>query len=179
MLVDQTLNVWKDFMLDRREHPDANELHLLPLDTLASAEYPNLPPNINRYLARSIDMDVVCNKTSAFTYAKLCKLVIVGFIQMPYAKKWKGTRVAIKRGQIRPQHYALPGEFITYTNGQARKMAELMSGISVRQREKIDASFKANLNKAAQSEGMRAFEADLQMFGQAAFDVTDGKKNED
>ena len=149
---------WADFMFDRRPHPGHNELHLLPVDVLASANYPQLPANINRYLARAPDMDVVCTEKSALTYAKLCKLIVVGFIEMPEPRHWQGTRVAIKQGTIRPQRYVVPQNFGVYLTDQARRMARLYSRMSTKQRAKVVEAFRTNAERAAKSEATRALE---------------------
>ncbi len=160
-------------MFDRRPHPDKNELHLLPVDVLSSADYPKLPSNINRYLARVPHIDVVCNKTSAFTYAKMCKLIVIGFIQMPNPREWQGTRVAIKRGTIRPQRYILPKKFGDYMIEQARLMTRLNARMSAKQRAKVIEAFRVNAERVAKSEATRALQADKLMFGQSAFDEGD------
>jgi len=170
ILVDKALDVWADFMFGRCPHPGDNELHLLSVDGLASANYPHLPANINRYLARVPDMDVVCTEKSALTYAKMCRLIVVSFIEMPDPRHWQGTRVAIKQGTIRPQRYVVPQNFGAYLTDRARRMARLYSGMSAKQRAKVVEAFQANAERAAKSEATRALETDIRMFGQAAFD---------
>jgi hypothetical protein len=157
--------------LIRRPHPDKNELHLLPVGILESANYPGLPTNFNHYLARAIDMDVVCSNQIAFAYVKVCQLIVVGFIENPYTREWQGTRVAIKQGTIGHQkRYILPQKFGVYLTDQARRMARLYSGISPKQLAKVEEAFRLNAERASKSEGTRAVEADMRMFGQAVFD---------
>jgi hypothetical protein len=171
LLVDKTLDVWADFMFDRRPHPGKNELHILPVGILESANYSGLPTNFNRYLARAIDMDVVCSNQVAFAYVKMCQLIVVGFIENPYPREWQGTRVAIKQGTIGHQkRYVLPQKFGVYLTDQARRMARLYSGISPKQLAKIEEAFRVNTERASESQATRALEADIRMFGQAAFD---------
>ena len=169
--MDKALDVWADFMFDRRPHTGKNELHILPLGVLKSAYFPELPTNINRYLARAIDMDVVCSNQIAFVYVKMCQLIVVGFIENPYPREWQGTRVAIKQGTFGHQkHYVVPQKFGVYLTNRARRMARLYSGISPKQLAKIEEAFRLNAERASKSEGTRALEADIRMFGQAVFD---------
>ena len=70
-------------MCERAPDPGKFELHVLPVDLIADATGSEMPPNMNRYLARAVDMDVVSSNRSAFVYTKLCKLIVVGIIQMP------------------------------------------------------------------------------------------------
>src|SRR5262245_34420377 len=70
--VCMALSTWKDLMFGSAENPGAFELHLLPVDLLAGAEgLKQLPKNFNRYLARSVEIDVAANTNSAFVYAKM------------------------------------------------------------------------------------------------------------
>ena len=171
LFVDKALDVWADFMFDRRPHPGKNELHILPVGILDSANDPELSTNINRYLARAIDMDVACNNQIAFAYVKMCQLIVVGFIENPYPRDWQGTRVAIKQGTLGHQkRYVLPHKFGVYLNDRARRMARLFSRISSKQLAKIEDAFRINAERVSESEGTRALEADIRMFGQAAFD---------
>src|ERR1043166_8709189 len=170
ILVDKALDVWADFMFDRCPQPGGNELHLLPVDVLAHTRDINLPPNINRYLARAPDMDVVCTDKSALTYAKIGKLIIAGFIQVSRPRHWEGTRVAIKRGTIRPSQYVVPQNFLVYLTERARQMARRHSLFSTKQRAKIVEAFRGNSERAKNSPATRALEADIRMFGQSAVD---------
>lgn len=66
-------------MRDRQPNPGAFELHLMPVDVIRETSDRELPPNMNRYLARAVEMDAVAGEKSAFVYAKLCKLILLGF----------------------------------------------------------------------------------------------------
>ena len=63
----------------------------------------------------------------------------------------------------------MPVEFLEYLNSKARRAAELFSGISPRQAEKIDRAFRANKDKFLGSDASVAMQNDLRMFGNAAF----------
>jgi hypothetical protein len=73
VLADQALDVWREQIFERASNPGPFELHLLPLDLLTGASGLDLPSNINRYLARAIEIDVVSTSKTAFVYAKMCK----------------------------------------------------------------------------------------------------------
>ena len=163
--------VWKEFLLDRRLNPEAFQQHLLPfypIDTTTS----ELSPNINRYLLRSIDMDIVLGDTTHFVYAKLGRFLIVGFIREDRPNRWCGTKV-YQNGFIEPHNYKVPGRFLEYVDDQARRQAELMAMISDRQRDKIDKAIDkvigADPAQFAKSDSLRAIEHDIRLFGSAAF----------
>lgn len=167
--VEEALGVWQGFVLGRVPNPGSFELHLLPVDVLESARYPGLPPNINRYLARAVEIDVAASEKSAFVYAKMCKLIVLGFIQMPRSCKWRGSRVAIRRGVLRPGRFVAPANFGDYLVERAEHMSQLQRGMSARQRQKISDTLRANLDRAAESETVAVMSQDVAMFGELAF----------
>jgi len=170
---DRALRVWSDLMFDRAQNAGSFELHLLPVDVMASANWPGMAANMNRYLARAIEMDVVASSQSAFVYVKMCKLIVIGFVQSPQFRQWRGTRVAMKRGTIRPGKFVVPSGFGDYLVERAKGMAQLMAGISACQKQKIGDSMRNNLDRAAQSETFVALSHDVGMFGNLAFEPPD------
>jgi hypothetical protein len=118
-----THKIWKEFLLGKCSHPGKNEQHILPLDSIKSHTVDEMPTNINRYILRSVDIDAVFGKKSAFIYSKLERFVIIGFIEMPKPNQWKGTKVHVKHGVIGPKNYILPIEFGDYFMDKARKAA--------------------------------------------------------
>jgi len=170
-----TYRIWKDFLLDKRPHPERHEQHFLPLDAIKSfsVTVKGMPPNINRYILRTIDIDAVWGGESAFIYSKLERFVILGFIEMPHPRQWVGTKVHVKHGRIGPSNYKIPVQFNDYFMGQARRMAEVKSSISETQNKKIESTFKKNINKIANSETFRALSSDVLLFGDEAFKKPD------
>ena len=126
-------------------------------------------PNINRYLMRAIDMDLVRGGTTNFVYAKLGRFVILGFIREDHPNHWRGTKVHATEGHIEPRNYVVPRQFGEYLNSKARRLAELNATISDRQREKIDEAFWTNLDRFAESDSFHAVDSDVRLFGTAAF----------
>lgn len=54
-------------------------------------------------------------------------------------------------------------------NEKARQSAEAMRNVSEKQQAKIDERFRKNIDSFAGSDAFRAMQADLDMFGEAAF----------
>lgn len=162
---------WKAFLLSQRPHPGIFEQHLLPFDAMESisSRSGDLSPNLNRYLMRSVGMDLARGEKINFIYSKLGRFVIVGFIREDRISRWQGSKVHVKNGRIEPCRYTLPREFFEYLNSRARRETELFSEISPRQLEKIDRSFRANADKFVGSDAYVAMQNDLRMFGDAAF----------
>ncbi len=170
VLADEALRSWSDLIFERSPHPGEFELHLLPVDLIAEAQGSELPPNMNRYLARAVEMDVVANNKSAFVYVKMCKLILVGFVQMPNCREWQGPHVATEHGIIAPSTRSAPSGFGKYLEDRARRMAALQAKISSRQKDKIASTMRTDLDRTASSETVAAMSNDVRMFGNSAFD---------
>jgi hypothetical protein len=119
---DHALSGWSQFLLGQMPHPERFEQHFLPFDLIdEETTLSSLPPNINRYLQASIDMDVAASETTAFTYVKLGKFAIIGFIDVPNAKQWIGTKVPVRGGIIGPRRYVLHISLLDYLTGRQKK----------------------------------------------------------
>jgi hypothetical protein len=167
-LVSRALDFWRDMMFDRRQHPGEFELHVLPVPGLHSAEGFDLPPNMNRYFARGVEADVGANDKSVFVQVKLCRLFVIGFVQMPNAREWKGTRVKMRRGSVGGQNYFLPRNFGDYLVERAKHVASLHASISEPQKQKIEAAMRKDMDRTASSDTFEAMSQDVEMFGPAA-----------
>jgi hypothetical protein len=167
--VNMALTTWKNLMFDNAENPGAFELHILPIGILARVEGLNVPPNMNRYLARAVEIDVASSPSTAFVYAKMCKLILLGFIEPPRFRRWHGSRVAMKQGTIEPRNFVVPSAFAEFLAERARRMAKMTSGISAKQKAKTNAAMQSDPDRAANSDGFAAMLKDVAMFGKSAF----------
>ena len=169
--LDAAEAAWKAFLLGQQPHPGLFEQHLLPFDAIESisSTRDDLSPNLNRYLMRTVDTDLCRGGKSIYIYAKLGRFAILGFVREDRRSQWQGTKVHVKTGLIEPRKYILPRAFFEYLNGKARRTAELLASISPRQSEKIDKSFRSNINKFIGSDEFEAMQNDIRMFGDAAF----------
>jgi hypothetical protein len=161
--------VWKEFLLDKRPHPERHEQHLLPLDTIKSYTNPEIPTNINRYILRSVDIDAAWGGENAFIYSKVGRFVIIGFVNVHRPKEWGGTKVHVRHGVVGPREYTLPENFLGYFFTQARKATDVLAHISKEQNQKIEQSFRKNMDRGAASESLKAMDHDVWLFGKAAF----------
>lgn len=170
---NDALQIWKEFLLDKRPHPDKHEQHLLPLDAIDKHTLDSMPENINRYILRSVDVDAVAGERTAFIYSKLERFIIIGFIEMPNPRNWGGTKVHVKNGTVGPSDYTLPGEFGEYFMGQANKAIEVQKKISDKQNKVIEQTFKKNIDKLADTETMRALSEDMRLAGKVVYSKPD------
>lgn len=168
--LDKAEQAWRDVLLGRRTHPGEFEQHFLPLDAIDSISRPSdLPPNINRYLLRAMDTDVCQSASMEFVYCKFGHFMLAGFVRCDRWDWWQGTKVHATDGLLEPKKYRLPHAMFEYILGRARHAIEVMDKLSPRQREKIEATLRANIDRFAESDLMKATQHDVRMFGEAAF----------
>ena len=167
----ETECLWRQFLLGAGPIPEGTEQHFLPLGSIQTITHSNCPHNINRYILRSIDMDVASNKRdSVFVYAKLGPLVVLGFAEMPNSHQWLGTKLDVDHGAIQPRGYTIPAGFDDFLFEKSRKVARTQEAMSDRQKDTIDRAYRRDIDRAARSESFRAMGDDVRLFGDKAFD---------
>lgn len=169
--MNEAEDTWKAMLMGRRPHPGLFEQHILPLDGIESHNHPSMPTNINRYLMRAIDMDMVHGTKMAFVYSKLGRFIIVGFLCLDEPKQWRGTKVHVNNGLLYPRSYTLPASFMNFVFSKARRLAQLRAEISPRQKEKIHETFEKRAKKLEQTDDLVAMSEDVRLFGGDAFEV--------
>jgi hypothetical protein len=138
-------------------------------NAIRQSDFPPHDTNINRYLFRTPEMHVASNDRDAFTYSKLGPFIILGFIAVPRPKQWVGTKVNVHGGTLGPRRYTMPKEFWNFISGRTDRAAILQERISEKQTAKIAETYKANRDRAAQSDSMRMMRQDVKLFGSRAF----------
>lgn len=168
--VDKALNVWKEVLFEKRPHPGPFEQHMLPfVGSVTRLTDANTPTNINRYIFRSIGMDVWCSETQAFVYVKMCRIILVGFIEMPNRRQWVGTKLHVNHGSFNDLHYKVPDLFRNCFYHNARKAAIIQQNLSDRQQDRIDQTYRKNQDQYVGSEMFNATTQDFALFGEAGF----------
>jgi len=168
--VQKAISIWADFLLESRSDLDCFEQHLVPLGEIAEADG-CLPPNFQRYLMRAVQMDRLWGNESAFTFAKLGRVLLIGFVCEPEAHLWKSTKVETARGVIAPCQVELPDWLLKDSIGRANRLAELQLRISPTQQAIIDCTQKGNPQRVIESETFRALMADYRLQGDLPTDA--------
>ena len=80
-LIPLAMEQWRAFVHGEAETPDIHELHFVPMGTWDgyTADRP-LPPNINVYTLRSVEIHVASNEAQAFAFVKMGPAVAFCFI---------------------------------------------------------------------------------------------------
>ncbi|RFC36750.1 MAG: hypothetical protein DID92_2727743527 [Candidatus Nitrotoga sp. SPKER] len=159
---------WRAFLLGYIPHPGSFRQHLIPLDRIESTTA-KLPTNINRYLMRTINIDLCRGGDTIFVYSKLGRFLILGFVNEPNQNQWVGSKVNANQGTVEPKQYVCPAQFLSYLINKANSTSTAISSISDKQRSKSDEAFRSNIDRFVGSDLFKAMDADVEMFGSAAF----------
>jgi hypothetical protein len=171
--IEEALETWREFLLDMRPHPGVFEQHLLPLDALRSTNVPGMPTNMNRYILRAVDMDIVLRERTIAVYWKLPRFVVLGLVVNTEPRSsWGGTRAAVKRGRISPRSYGFPRTIFKHVMDQAQKADGISKGLSSRQQEMISRAMLNDIDRVGGSESTKALIMDIEFFGLAALDAS-------
>ena len=158
---------WREYLLDQQPHPGAYRQHLLPFSQVAEATA-DLPANINRYLTRAIQMDLCQGESTTFTFAKLGRFAVFGFVRGPQ-DQWRGTKVHANQGSVHPRKYTLPAGLWNYLTEKANAMRAALEGMSDVQQQKVEQAFRSKADAFVGSDAYAAMQADIEQFGNAAF----------
>lgn len=162
--------MWREYLLGQHRNPGSFQLHMLPVDGFESGTHLHRwPPTINRYFMRTMDTDVAHSSGTSFVYVKLPRFFFVGFTHLVKPHQWVGTRVHATEGLLEPRKFVLPNSFGDYIGERASRMQKIHASMSPRQRERIDETFRANVDKLVDSDLLKAMEQDVALFGDAAF----------
>jgi hypothetical protein len=171
----RALATWTDFLLDRCDHPEEFQQHLLHLDAATDVGGRVVSPFLNRYLLRTWDLDVVTSAEGCFTYAKLGRVVVFGFIRVLRPRRWKGTNLHVREGVLWGVDCSLPGFLPHYWNDRADLLGRTLNGLSRRQQSKVDQVFRSTtIDDLAGSDAFRAMSSDVFLSGAAAFRTMPG-----
>jgi len=176
-LAKRALEVWKDFLMARKQNPAQFQQHLLPLDVIEEHSADHVSPFLNRYLLRAIHTDVITSESRTLVYVKLCRILIFGFVREDDPAQWKGTKLHVRKGIVEPTDYRIPAELMRYMNDKADAVKHALNSLSPKQDEIVSKSIKENLDKIANSETFRAMSYDLKHSGKAAFKPTKTHEN--
>jgi len=61
---------WREFLNGEKRHPSKYEQHIIPIPGIIDHNCEKMPDNINRYLLRSIDLDIAHGERNLFSYVK-------------------------------------------------------------------------------------------------------------
>jgi hypothetical protein len=160
--VAETLSTWRNYLLGLVGDIGRHEIHLLPFCGVVDCTGADVPPNLNRYLRRAVEIDVTVSDAAAFTYCKLGPLILIGLIEYPDVTHWENTKIG-KSGRLAPGVSVSPMLVRDYVFKRSQRLQELESCLSNRQLHTIEQSYRKNAQKFERSETLHAALLDLEL----------------
>jgi len=179
--VDQGLETWGAFLLGKQPHPGRFEQHLIVLGAIdgEGSTLREVPANFNRYILRTVDLDVVRSSSTAFVLSKMGKFFVVGFIDVLYPRQWVGTKINATLGTVGGANCTLPRQFGEYLIEEAHRFAAVQRKVSDKQWARMDETMWRDLDRVARSGSMEAMRHDVRLAGRAAFGIHRPKERKD
>jgi hypothetical protein len=163
-LVAVAMEQWRKYLLGIDPSPGIHEFQFLSLGPIVDLSGPKPPSNFNRYLSRSLDMDIVGSNQHSFVYCKPGPMCFIGFISPSKPGPWEGTKIEVG-GSTFTGKATVPSSFGAYLSDRADKTRIAQEKMSERQKEVIRQTFEKDMDRVARSESFAALDSDVRMFG--------------
>jgi hypothetical protein len=125
-------------------------------------------------MTRAVQLDLLSSRSACLTYAKLCRVIVFGFVRVNEPRRWKGTKLHLRSGTIGGRgRTEIPETILDHWNDKADALAAAFASMSPTQTEKLDEMFRTTpLDVLAATEAFRATRADVALSGKRAFSAT-------
>ena len=165
---------WRDFLLGRRQSPAPHDVHVLPMDVPINLDTTGLSPHFGRFILRGTGHSTMCRDGAGYVIVKMARVIVFGTIAAGDERgMWKATKLHAEGGSWGVEEYHVPGWVEGYLKVSAEKLQKVIEGLSLRQKrrtnDEIWSAIQGDVDKVATSDNMRAFKADLNLFGDRAF----------
>ncbi len=161
-VTDAAEAAWRDCLVGYKPNPGPFRQHLVKFDRVVNAEGP-IPPNINKYLLRSFDCDVMANRKDVIVYAKLSGFMFFGMVNCNRPEAWRGTSLGFNGGLVGGAVQIPNFVYRDFIIVKAAVMARAQASISETQSQRIFDTLKQDPARWASSGTFEAMEADLRL----------------
>jgi hypothetical protein len=143
---------WRDFLLDKREHPGDHPQYIFPLDSLAKTSDTTAPVNFASYIHRVAAAGIWHDpgREALFSFSMLCSISVIGVIALRNAHGW-GERLHVRSGLLKVTSRTPPPEVIGMIKAQANDHLNMSRQLSERQKTLDNEAFSKDEEKALQS----------------------------
>ncbi|MEI7590112.1 MAG: hypothetical protein WCJ49_02170 [Deltaproteobacteria bacterium] len=167
-LAAKALQTWRGFLLDELPHPCSFEQHMIFTSNIRLNLSDDLPPNWNQFLNRGTHMNMCHHEGHPlYIYTKMGGVTLLGFIGIACPRHWVGTKIHVKDGVI-GNSTNVPIEFLGYMKERAREELSEQRKISPKKEGKIDAAYRKDPDRSANSASFMALHKDVLVFGEKA-----------
>ena len=167
-------DMWRAYLNGERRDPGPYDFHALPLDRVVAGNLGESGAALNRFILRSVGMRPVCTDTRCAVVAKMARLLVVGTIVDPHRGEWRGTKLHRGGGGWGQRDYRAPAWIEVDLRTGAERMRQMLDTLSDKQKlqtaGRLEQAIAADPDAVANSESFQAMVADVDMFGDDAFD---------
>lgn len=134
-------------LIGESRNPSYNEQHLLFLNPISTELKNNLPPNINRYILRAIDFDIIGNQDNLLNMIKIGPIIILGYISSTekLRRDTRGSRISVAGGSFRNLPSKFTNTLYFHLIERARRSHAILNSISDTQKNIIRDTFSKNI----------------------------------
>jgi len=167
-------DVWRAYLHGERRDAGAYDFHALPLDRVVAGDIGEAGAALNRFILRSIGMRPVCTDTHCAVVAKMARLLVIGTIVDPHRGEWHGTKLHREGGGWGQRDYRAPAWVKVYLRTGSERLRQILDTLSDRQKQgtvdRLTQAIASDPNAVANSGSFDAMAADVDMFGDDAFE---------
>jgi hypothetical protein len=165
---------WREFLLERRSTPAPHVVHALPMDVPTNLNTEGVSPHFSRFVLRTPAIGTQCRDGAGYVIVKMARLIVFGTIASAKERRdWKATQLHVDGGSWGVEEYRAPGWVRHYLELGAQKQGKFIDELSTKQRQRtnetIMEAIEDDVELVASSDVFRAFESDLKLFGDSAF----------
>lgn len=177
-LLSKALSTWSQFLRDERPNPAEFEHHLLPFSGVRRTSH-DMSPFLNRYILRSVDLDLAEADCAFIVFTKLGRIFLFGLIpRRPTASGWSNvTKLRLRKGEIALRGAInVPQAVLEFINDRAKKGQAEMASMSPGQKEKVKDLVLKLARSNPDAEVFRAWLLDHELtYHQSDTDDADGR----
>ena len=172
LIVDAMETHLSRFLLDQERNVGVYTQHVYIVGELSAPVKPG-SPMLNRYLARTVQVDLLRNDdlSEVIVYVKLPMFVFLSVGKSKYGK-WLETSRIKKSSTLHPKNHILPEGILSYIIDKADRSLDLLNSMSPKSRAAADRAFmkavEENPDRVASSKLMRAMRRDYEFYGKDA-----------
>ena len=160
------------FLMGQEKHVGSFTQHIYPVSELSAPIRPG-SPMINRYLARTVQIDFLRNDdlSEMMVYVKLPMFMFFSIGESKY-RKWFETSRIKKSDVLHPRNHQLPESMLDYILGRSDRVRELLDSMSPKSKAVADRALRKAIDedpdRVANSKLMQAMLVDYDFYGKEA-----------
>jgi hypothetical protein len=138
-LLRKALSTWSQFLRGERQNPAEFEHHLLSFTGVGRTSH-DVSSFLNRYILRSVDLDLAEADGAYIVFTKLGRIFLFGLIpRRPTASGWSNvTKLRLRKGEIALRGAInVPQAVLEFINDRAEKGRAEIASMSPAQKQKV------------------------------------------